>query len=83
MRYSYLGETNHQNWRLGFRHGMVPGGDEPGVSGQPQFVRMLVLPRFVGHQNQMEQESTCSNFKIYAPEKRAVRYQETMERERN
>ena len=64
VRYSYLGETNHQNWRLGFRHGMVPGSDEPGVSGQPQFVRMLVLPRFVGHQNQMEQFNRSRHVQI-------------------
>ena len=61
VRYLYLDETNHQNWRLKFRHGMgVPvKGDEPGVSDRlPQFVRMLVLPRSVGHRNQMGQEST-------------------------
>jgi hypothetical protein len=56
----YLGETNRQNWRLRFRHGMVPVRDDvPGVSDQPpQFGRILVLPRSVGHQKQKGQEST-------------------------
>ena len=40
VRCLYLGETNRQNWRLGFRHGMLPVKDVvPGVSDQqPQFV---------------------------------------------